>query len=104
MDVTSPSLAKAAVPSPALRAAAPAILIAAIVLAPFLGKAFTIDDTFFLHGALQAAADFLHPTAFDIVWGDAPERAGPSFGPLMSWLLVPAVQSERPELVAHLVE
>jgi hypothetical protein len=104
MDVTSPSLAKAAVPSPALRAAAPAILLAAIVLAPFLGKSFTIDDTFFLQGALQAATDFFHPTAFDIVWGDAPERAGPSFGPLMSWLLVPAVQSEWPEFVAHLVE
>jgi 4-amino-4-deoxy-L-arabinose transferase-like glycosyltransferase len=87
-----------------LRSAAPAILLAALVLVPFADKAFTIDDTFFLRGGQQAASDPLHPSAFDIVWFDAPERVGPSFGALMAWLLVPAVLSEHPERVAHAVE
>jgi hypothetical protein len=95
--VTAPS------PRAVLAAALPAIVLATLALAPFLGKAFTIDDTFFLRGAQQAIVDPLHPTAFDIVWFDVPERAGPAFGPLVSWLLVPAVLSGHPEVVAHLI-
>jgi hypothetical protein len=89
---------------PALRGALPGILLATCVLLPFHEKAFTIDDTFFLRGARQAAVDPLHPAAFDIVWFDAPERAGPSFGPLVSWILVPAILSPRAETVAHVTE
>jgi hypothetical protein len=88
----------------ALLGAAPAILLAACILLPFHDKAFTIDDTFFLRGAQQAVDDPLHPTAFEIVWFDAPERVGPTGGPLMAWLLMPAVLSARSESVAHAVQ
>ncbi len=87
----------------ALRSAAPALLLAACLLVPFHDKAFTIDDPVFLLAARHAIADPLHPTAFDIVWHDVPERVGPTFA-LMAWLLVPAVLSERPESVAHVTE
>jgi hypothetical protein len=48
-----------------LAAAALGMLVTALVLLPFLGKAFTIDDTFFMREAQQALRDPLHPTAFD---------------------------------------
>jgi hypothetical protein len=86
-----------------LRSAAPALILAACLLLPFHDKAFTIDDPIFLLAARNAVADPLHPTAFDIAWHDAPERVGPTFA-LMSWLLVPAVLSDKPESVAHVIE
>lgn len=86
-----------------LRSAAPALLLVACLLLPFHDKAFTIDDPVFLLAARHAIADPLHPTAFDIVWHDVPERIGPTFA-LMAWLLVPAVLSERPESAAHVIE
>lgn len=86
-----------------LRSAAPALLLVACVLLPFHDKAFTTDDPIFLLAARHAVADPLHPTAFDIAWHDAPERVGPTFA-LMAWLLVPAVLSDRPEPVAHIIE
>lgn len=85
------------------RSAAPALLLATCLLLPFHDKAFTIDDPIFLLAAQHAVADPLHPTAFDIAWHDAPERVGPTFA-LMAWLLVPAVLSDRPESVAHVIE
>jgi hypothetical protein len=88
----------------ALRAALPAFVVVVAVLAPFHDRAFTIDDTFFLRGALHAATDPLHPSAYDIVWQDAPERVAPTGGLLQAWLLVPAVVSPSPESVAHLTE
>ena len=87
-----------------LRASVPAVLLAVLVLVPIHDRAFTIDDTFFLTGALHAAIDPLHPTAYDIVWRDAPERVSTTGGLLMAWLLVPAVTSSAPETVAHLIE
>ena len=53
---------------PVLRAALPALLLAAAVLLPFLNKAFTMDDTVFMREAMHALADPLHPTAFEMVW------------------------------------
>jgi len=87
-----------------LPAALPAILVALVTLVPNLDRAFTIDDTFFLSGAVHAVEDPLHPSAYEIVWQDAPERVGATGGFLMAWLLVPAVTSARPEVVAHLLE
>ena len=87
----------------ALRSAAPALLLAACLLLPFHDKAFTIDDPIFLLAARHAVVDPLHPTAFDIAWHDVPERVGPTFA-LMAWLLVPAVRSDAPESVAHVIE
>ena len=89
-----------------LRRSAPAILLATAILLPFLGKAFTIDDTVFLFEARHALTDPLHPTAFEMAWNLRPERISAIVptGPVMAWLLVPAVLSGHPEQVAHLVQ
>jgi 4-amino-4-deoxy-L-arabinose transferase-like glycosyltransferase len=92
----------------ALRCAAPALVLAATVLLPFLGKAFTIDDTLFLKQAEHLLSDPLHPTAFEIVWSEvaAPLRMSaimPS-GPTMAYLLVPCVRLGGTEWVAHLTQ
>ena len=52
----------------ALRSAAPALGLAALVLLPFHDKAYTIDNPLFLRQAVQLLSDPLHPTAFEIVW------------------------------------
>jgi 4-amino-4-deoxy-L-arabinose transferase-like glycosyltransferase len=91
-------------PARVLVAAAPAVLFASLVLVPFLGKPFTIDDTVFLFTARHALVDPLHPTAFEMNWESVPERVSrfvPT-GPLMAWLLVPAMLAGGSEVVAHL--
>jgi hypothetical protein len=75
-----------------------------VVLVPFLDKAFTIDDTVFLREAGHALSDPLHPTAFEMVWGDAPARVAPTSGPVMAWLLVPVILAGGSERVAHLIQ
>src|SRR5437868_15366279 len=55
-----------------LRGAAPGALLAALLLLPFLWKAFTIDDTLFLKQAQHLLVDPWHPTAFDTVWTEKP--------------------------------
>ena len=86
--------------------AIPAAALAAIVLVPFLGKAFTIDDTLFLEQARHVLVDALHPTAFDGVWSRSPERMSQvmASGPAMAYLLVPTVVSGGREWVAHLTQ
>jgi hypothetical protein len=86
-----------------LRRSAPALVVATVLLLPFLDKAFTIDDPVFLAEARHSLTDPLHPTAFDMAWKEKAERVSvivPT-GPLMAWLLVPAVLSAHPEMVAH---
>ena len=89
-----------------LRRSLPAILLATVLLVPFLGKAFTIDDTVFLFEARHAFGDPLHPTAFELPWNKKPERVSAIVptGPVMAWLLVPAVLSPNPEILAHLLQ
>jgi hypothetical protein len=91
-----------------LLAAAPAIVLVSLVLLPFRNKAFTIDDTLFLKQAQHALTDPLHPTAFEIVWSEFPfpvrvSRIMPS-GPVMAWLLLPAVAAGGLEWMAHSVQ
>lgn len=89
-----------------LRAAVPGWGVASALLLPFLGKAFTIDDTLFLRQAEHALVDPLHPAAFPIVWTDVTARVSqimPS-GPIMPWLLMPAVHFGGAEWVAHAVQ
>jgi len=92
----------------ALRCAAPALVLAAFVLLPFLGKAFTIDDTIFLKQADHLLSDPLHPTAFEMVWPPftAPLRVSASnpSGPVMAYLLLPCVLLGGTEWVAHLTQ
>jgi hypothetical protein len=101
IDVTPSST-----PLAPLRSAAPALVLSALVLAPFLGKAFTMDDTVFLFEAEHALGDPLHPTAFEMAWTDVPQRISTIVptGPVMAWLLVPAVLAGGAEWVAHLMQ
>jgi hypothetical protein len=92
-------------PSLVVRAAVPALLVATVALVPFLGKAFTVDDAFFLFSARHALVDPLHPTSFELTWDRVPERASriAPTGPVMAWLLVPSVLAGGSESLAHLV-
>lgn len=91
-----------------LRCAAPSLLLAALILVPFARKAFTIDDTVFLLQAQHALVDPLHPTAFVMVWADPPIPVRLSqimaTGPIMAWLLLPALLTDQSELAAHLMQ
>jgi len=89
-----------------LRSATPAVLLATLILFPFLGKAFTIDDTVFLFEARHALVDPLHPTAFEMTWEHAPDRVSRMVptGPVMAWLLVPSVLAGGSEWLAHAVQ
>ena len=92
--------------SSVLRLSLPAWLLAAVVLVPFLQKAFTIDDTLFLLQAEQLLRDPWHPTAFSVVWRDVPQRMSaimPS-GPVMAYALLPSVWLAGSEVAAHLVQ
>jgi hypothetical protein len=88
--------------------AAPAVLLAAVLLLPFAGKAFTIDDTVFMRQAEWVLTDPLHPSALTMVWSEVPRPMRLSqvmpTGPLMAWLLAPAAAAGGSEVVAHLVQ
>lgn len=87
-----------------LKSAVPAVLVAVIVLVPFLDKAFTIDDTTLMMMAEHALLDPLHPAAFEIAWDrDMPVRATGPTGPIMGWILLPAAFFGSSERIAHLI-
>ena len=69
-----------------------ALALAAVVLLPFLGKAYTIDDPVFLREAQNVLRDPLHPSAFRMVWASARNLRASEFlpgGPVAAYLLVP---------------
>lgn len=86
----------------------PGMVLAAALLLPFAGKAFTIDDTAFLLQAEHALTDPLHPSAVVAVWSEStrPVRLSQVMpgGSLMAWLLVPALLAGGSEIVAHLMQ
>lgn len=84
----------------------PGALLALALLVPFLGKAHTIDDVTFLLQAQHCVRDPLHPTAFDIVADGHRIRLSSALvsGPVMAYLLVPAVLLGGAEWAAHLVQ
>ncbi len=88
------------------RSSLPAILLTTLILVPFLGKAFTIDDTVFLFEANHALSDPLHPTAFEMNWDRVPERVSQIVptGPVMAWLLIPSLLAGGSEWLAHVVQ
>jgi 4-amino-4-deoxy-L-arabinose transferase-like glycosyltransferase len=91
-----------------LSLSAPGAVLAAALLLPFAGKAFTIDDTLFMRQAEWVLSDPLHPTALTMVWSEIPRpmrlsQVMPS-GPLMAWLLAPAAAAGGSEIVAHLLQ
>jgi Dolichyl-phosphate-mannose-protein mannosyltransferase len=85
--------------------ALPALVLAALLLLPFLNNAFTIDDPTFLAEAKHVLTDPLHPQAFDMVWDrDVVARASEMFpGALAApYWLIPTVLAGSPEIVGHL--
>jgi hypothetical protein len=88
-----------------LACAAPGMIVAVLLLSPFLHSAFTIDDTLFLRQAEHALVEPLHPTAFVMTWDAQPMRMSsimPS-GPVMAWLLIPSAARGGVEWIGHLV-
>jgi len=105
-ESAQPPAAPASLYERAQVAALPALALAAILLLPFAGKAFTIDDTVFLRQAEYALTDPLHPSALTMVWSEVskPMRLSQVMptGPLMAWLLMPVALASGSEIVAHL--
>ncbi len=91
----------------ALVCAWPAMVLAAILLAPFLGTPFTIDDPIYLREAQHVLEDPLHPQEFNIVWDLEVSRPvsqivpGGMFAP---YVLLPTALSGSKEWVGHLTE
>jgi hypothetical protein len=90
-----------------LRLAAPAMVVASLLLLPFLNKPFTIDDPLFLREARHALVDPLHPADFEQVW-NAGERLKLSQyllgGTLPAYVLLPVAALGGREWMAHLYQ
>ncbi len=91
----------------ALVCAAPAMILAALLLAPFLNNPFTIDDPLYMREAQHTLIDPLHPQAFNMVWSlDLNLRASTILpgGIAVPYLLIPAVLAGSTEWAAHLTQ
>ena len=83
-----------------------ALALAAVVLLPFLGKAYTIDDPVFLREAQNVLRDPLHPSAFRMVWASARNLRASEFlpgGPVAPYLLVPLALAGWQAWAGHLL-
>ena len=86
------------------RAILVAVLLAAVVGVPFLGKAYHIDDTFVLKVADQVLREPLRPYHADINWGRGanPIAERTKNPPLLSYYLAPFLRlCGRSEVVLH---
>lgn len=91
----------------ALICAWPAMLVATLVLIPFLQTPFTIDDPLYLREAQQVLEDPLHPQAFNMVWSlELNLRASQILpgGIFVPYLLIPTALAGYAEWVGHLTE
>jgi 4-amino-4-deoxy-L-arabinose transferase-like glycosyltransferase len=90
----------------AVRCALPAVAVGVALLLPYLANAFTVDDVTFLLQAQHLLTDPLHPTAFDMVFHGRLIRVSSELvtGPVMAFLLVPAVWLGGAEWAAHGVQ
>ena len=90
-----------------LRLAAPAIVVASLLLLPFLNKPFTIDDPLFLREARHALVDPLHPADFEQVWNAGDRLKLSQYllgGTLPAYVLLPVVALGGREWMAHLYQ
>ncbi len=90
-----------------LRLAAPAILVAGMLLLPFLNRPFTIDDPLFLREAKHALVDPLHPADFEQVWNAGDRQKLSQYllgGTLPAYVLLPVAALGGREWIAHLYE
>ena len=96
----------------AVRIAVPGMLLALVCLLPYLNKAYTNDDPWFLFQARQILKTPLQPTAYSICWeadGTCLDKASHSgrlwfSQSLMGYLLVPAVLIQHGEWLTHLLQ
>jgi 4-amino-4-deoxy-L-arabinose transferase-like glycosyltransferase len=87
----------------------PGILLTVLSLAPFLNKAYTIDDVWFLLESRQILKTPIEPMSFPICWlgNETCVQRAASFGGgqgLMGYLLVPVMLAGGVEWVAHLLQ
>jgi hypothetical protein len=90
-----------------LRNAAPAMVLAVILLLPFLNKPFTIDDPLFLNAARHVLADPLHPADFEQVWNTGDRQKLSEYwlgGTLPAYVLAPVAALGNREWIAHLYQ
>lgn len=90
-----------------LRAAAPAMTLAALLLLPFLNKPFTIDDPIFLAAAQHVLTDPLHPADFEQIWNTGDRQKLSEFwlgGTLPAYMLAPVAALGSREWIAHLYQ
>jgi hypothetical protein len=86
----------------------PALILSAACLVPYLNKAFTIDDPWYLIQAQQIRKAPLHPMAMYICWaedagcGTIAQNMPGNF--LMSYCLVPVANLANPEGLVHLMQ
>jgi hypothetical protein len=89
------------------RLAAPAILVASLLLLPFLNKPFTIDDPLFLREARHALVDPLDPADFEQVWNQGDRQKLSQYlvgGTLPAYVLAPVAALGGREWMAHLYQ
>ena len=90
-----------------LRLAVPAIVVASLLLLPFLNKPFTIDDPLFLREAGHALVDPLHPADFVQVWNAGDRLKLSQYllgGTLPAYVLLPVAALGGREWMAHLYQ
>jgi hypothetical protein len=86
----------------------PALILSAACLLPYLNKAFTIYDPWYLFQAQQIRKAPLHPMAMSICWaedtwcGSIAQNMPGNF--LMSYCLVPVANLANPEWIVHLMQ
>ncbi len=83
-----------------------ALALAAVVLLPFLHKAYTIDDPVFLREAQNVLTNPLHPSAFEMVWASERHLRASEFlpgGPVAAYVLVPLALAGWQEWAGHLL-
>jgi len=89
------------------RLAAPAILVAGVLLLPFLNRPFTIDDPLFIREAKHALVDPLHPADFEQVWNAGDRQKLSQYllgGTLPAYVLLPVAALGGREWIAHLYQ
>jgi hypothetical protein len=89
----------------------PGILLALFCLLPFINKAYTVDDPWFLLEARQILLTPLQPMSFAICWmgdetclGRADSLGAGAKQGLMGYLLVPVILAGGAEWIAHLLQ
>jgi hypothetical protein len=85
----------------------PAIVLAGLLLVPFLNKPFTIDDPLFLREAKHALVDPLHPADFEQVWNAGDRQRLSQYllgGTLPAYVLAPVAALGGREWIAHLYQ